>query len=564
MTFALPEFPKTLGWGPPATAPEDDPLADVPYAPYSKGDKLGKIADWTADGEKDRRDAGRQQRGIRDQYQAYGAGLNSVFAFQQGEEEEGSFSVVDNKSSSKAKDPIARKSADKSRLTRGSSQPGRGGRSNLQRLGGGRLSAQDNRRPQQNNQAGRGRRMGWKDYDKPTKIRDASINIKPTWKLVDEIEFNRLSKLNLDVSQGEDVETYGSLNFYDKSYDKIAPKTERIFQSIDRVQFNPTTTDDPVIQKLAQSDTATIFATDNILSLLMCAPRSVLPWDIIVHREGNKLFLDKRENGPFDYVTVNENAANPPQDDDTIKEVINTSSALRLEATYIVQNFGVQVVSESTQVHKFQHPDPFYNESEETDPLANKGYRYRRFDLSISEEEPLSMIVRTEIDAVLLTPSGETQFLTIKALNEFDSKAAGSSGIDWRAKLDSQRGAVVATEMKNNNFKLARWAVQSYLAGADQMKLGLHFSCARLTIRFVSRMNPKDATKHSVVGVCGYRPRDFASQMNLNISNGWGIVRTIVDMCMKMPEGKSVLIKDPNRPLVRVYSTGEEEEDFTA
>jgi translation initiation factor 3 subunit D len=31
---------------------------------------------------------------------------------------------------------------------------------------------------------------------------------------------------------------------------------------------------------------------------------------------------------------------------------------------------------------------------------------------------------------------------------------------------------VVATEMKNNSLKLARWTVQSILAGADVMKLG--------------------------------------------------------------------------------------------
>jgi translation initiation factor 3 subunit D len=38
--------------------------------------------------------------------------------------------------------------------------------------------------------------------------------------------------------------------------------------------------------------------------------------------------------------------------------------------------------------------------------------------------------------------------------------------------LDSQRGAVVATEMKNNSCKLARWAIQSILADAAFMKIG--------------------------------------------------------------------------------------------
>ena len=41
--------------------------------------------------------------------------------------------------------------------------------------------------------------------------------------------------------------------------------------------------------------------------------------------------------------------------------------------------------------------------------------------------------------------------------------------------------------------------------------------------------------------------------MNLNLANGWGIVRTIVDMCLKMPEGKYVLVKDPNKSVIRLY-----------
>lgn len=50
------------------------------------------------------------------------------------------------------------------------------------------------------------------------------------------------------------------------------------------------------------------------------------------------------------------------------------------------------------------------------------------------------------------------------------------------------------------------------------------------------------------------KPRDFANQMALNLNNGWGIVRTIVDMCLKMDEGKYVLVKDPNKSILRLYS----------
>jgi translation initiation factor 3 subunit D len=69
----------------------------------------------------------------------------------------------------------------------------------------------------------------------------------------------------------------------------------------------------------------------------------------------------------------------------------------------------------------------------------------------------------------------------------------------------------------------------------------------------VSRANPKTNDKHVVLGVVGWKPRDFANQMNLSLSNGWGVVRTIADMCLKREEGKFVLVKDPNKSILRLY-----------
>ena len=146
--------------------------------------------------------------------------------------------------------------------------------------------------------------------------------------------------------------------------------------------------------------------------------------------------------------------------------------------------------------------------------------------------------------------------VTIRALNEFDPRAQGAGGApDWRSKLDSQRGAVVATEMKNNSCKLAKWTVQSVLAGADLMKIG-----------YISRANPRDNTRHVILSTASMRPTDFAAQLNVSLANGWGIIRTVTDLCMKMPEGKYVLVKDPNKPVIRLYAvppgafTGEDDE----
>ncbi|RMD44151.1 hypothetical protein DV735_g958, partial [Chaetothyriales sp. CBS 134920] len=542
-------------WGPPVTSATT--LDGVPYAPFSKGDKLGRMADWTQEGKEGRDRGGRQYgRNYRDQ-QVYGAGTSSLFAVQ-ATEDEASFSV------------------------RVGQQGGRGQQQN---------QFYDNR----GGRGGRGRRFGWRDYDKPQRHRDASVNIRPDWVMREEIDFNRLTKLNLETDSGEDVDSYGFLYYYDRSYDKPPVKnTERKLGSLDRAAYNVTTSADPIIQELAEKDEATIFATSDILSMLMCATRSVYSWDLVIVKQGSKIFLDKRPDSSIDLVTVNENAADAPLEADSANtpnqqqtgvkpDSINTPHNLAMEATIINHNFALQTVIESSKV-EFAHPNPFYNASEETDPLASKAYKYRRFDLSLErDEEPLHLIVRTELDAVVKNNiSGEDQFLLIKALNEFDHKAQGAGGaLDWRTKLVSQRGAVVATEMKNNSCKLARWTTQAILAKADQIKLG-----------FVSRQNPKSAANHIILGVMGYKPREFANQMNLGLSNGWGIVRTIVDLvrgidakqqqqggeedgasntagaASSSTDKKFVLVKDPNKPVIRLYevpmSTFDEDDDALA
>lgn len=464
MSFKLPDLPSVEQWGPAVTTSEDEPF----YAPFSKSDRLGKIADWSIDPlSSQRNDGGRQARGAfgrRDQ-SAFGAGANTLFAYAHAEDE-ASFSLVDNRPT---KTTLGRGRGNA--RGRGGLTSQRGARQNFQTQ-----NQRGGRGGRNNNQQGYGRggrRFGWKD-DKPQRMRDASISVKLDWQLLEEIEFNRLAKLNLEVGDGDDLESYGSLQYYDRAFDKTSTKMERALAVIDRVHYNPTTTEDPVIQELAGKKAAQIFTTDNILSMLMCASRTVYPWDILVTKTNGQLFFDKREGGPFDFLTVNENAAEPPMEPEAgTTGGINTPNALSLEATYINQNFALQVVDSSEQTMDFEKPNPFYDPTQESEPVAPKAYKYRSFDVSISEEDPVNLIMRSEIDGVMKQVSGDEALVSIKTLNEFDSKAFGAGGsVDWRSKLDTQRGAIVATEMKNNSSKLARWTTQAILAGVEIMKLG--------------------------------------------------------------------------------------------
>ena len=151
--------------------------------------------------------------------------------------------------------------------------------------------------------------------------------------------------------------------------------------------------------------------------------------------------------------------------------------------------------------------------------------------------------------------------MNLKALNEWDSRNSG--GVDWRQKLDTQRGAVLANELKNNACKLAKWTVQSILAGADNLKFG-----------YVTRYNVKDSSRHVILGTQQFKPIEFGQQINLSMDNAWGIVRLVIqysnnlsrhlfvfltisslrcvlDLVMAQKDGKYLIVKDPNKPMIR-------------
>ena len=82
----------------------------------------------------------------------------------------------------------------------------------------------------------------------------------------------------------------------------------------------------------------------------------------------------------------------------------------------------------------------------------------------------LDVIVRCEIDAVQESPN-RPLLVSTKALVEYSQKQ-GAAQIDWRQRLESQRGAVFATELKNNGNKIAKWTTAALLASVDLIRLG--------------------------------------------------------------------------------------------
>merc|ERR1719481_1690597 len=160
------------------------------------------------------------------------------------------------------------------------------------------------------------------------------------------------------------------MEFYDKTYDRVNVKNEKPLRKIDRIIHTVTTTDDPVIRKLAKSHPdANVFATDTILATLMSCNRSIYSWDIVVQKIGDKIFLDKRDNTEFDLLTVSETAAEPPQDE---ASSLNSPRNLALEATFINHNYSQQVLRTESDKYKFEEDNPFIEDSEDSDAEENE------------------------------------------------------------------------------------------------------------------------------------------------------------------------------------------------
>ncbi|TPP64079.1 Eukaryotic translation initiation factor 3 subunit D [Fasciola gigantica] len=532
----LPEFgsltlhENASGWGP-VDVPKE--YKDMPYQPFAKDTRLGRVADWSGNIYQDMKSKGRYASQF----------VGSQYAYIH-EEDDSNFQLV-----SSGRDPKNSGMRPRFRFPMRGRRGAPGGayayiggsRGGYSQQGGNyqnrklrnmsdreRMMQSQNRRWQQWGPGGQGQRRGgnqfgwrqpgaWGSANERRQphhtVRDSSIQIKDDWVMQEEIDFTRLSKLALpSVKEPVDLVKCGEMEYYDKSYDRVTTRNERPLTRVNRVIHTVSTTDDPIIVRLAKQHAGRVYCTDAIAASIMCCTRSVNPWDLVVTRVEDVLFFDTRAKGEFDLVSVCETAAEPPNEEPTH---INSAQRLALEATYINTNLSQQMLLMGGKKYAFPEPNPFVDEDDENDDddddedegdrsdagdgirggkgkqskkeeLGSVGYRYRLFDLGNN----ITLVVRCEVNGVLPPASDSEnvppQFVCIRALNEFDSRYCG--GVDWRSKLDTQVGAVLASEIKNNAFKLTRWTTCSILAGADQLKLG-----------FVSRVNPKDSSRHVIL-----------------------------------------------------------------
>ncbi|KAG5184183.1 eukaryotic initiation factor 3 d subunit [Tribonema minus] len=530
----------TDGWGPTnSNLPQQ--FLDVPYAPFGKSDRIGRAADFTAP-------LYYQNRTFRGGRGREEAAVNTEFQYKYDKEDDAEFELVDTTKTTtggRGRFGGVRNRWQQGRGRGGGRDGGRGGRGDGKATAPVQMRSIKDRARQQPqgkkkwNALRKNDRRPWhRRYQRSD--RQASVKIQADWQVLEELDLPALTKLTTAVPTVTDLQWCGFLDQYDESYDTLTSRNPKRLRRHENKEFYfVTTTDDPVIERLTTEleNAGAVFATDAILSHLMAAPRSVFPWDVVIQKVNGTLFMDKRDNSQFDFLTVNETAYDTPAVNED-PENINNPDRLSLEATMINQNFSQQILKDGART-TFDMPNPFFGDEEGAEggsQPSSVAYRYRRFSLG----PELNIVARCELHGIV-QKRGEQQYMTAYALNEWDSKLAGA--VDWRQKLDSQRGAVLATELKNNAAKLAKWTAQSIIAGADQMKLG-----------FVSRATKSNAYDHVVLGTQFYKPNDFARQITLDVRNMWGIVKEIVELIRKQEDGKFVVMRDPNKAVLRIYS----------
>lgn len=517
----LTVYSNKLGWGPAGPCAEE--FKNMPYQPFAKSDRLGKAADIT----------GTAYRGRQNRYQSmFGAG-DAYGYFHV--EDESSFSLVNSSKKPLGMFPKRRwqnrtrrdlhRARDDRRMA-GMQTEGKGQKSRE------RDRAREERRWQKR-WAGRRRVQDRRDDFE----REASVDVKSSWKILEEIEFVRLSKLSKAVGAPEDLLTCGSLQWYDKAYDRLKSRQEKPLTVNKDLTFHTvTTTDDPNIRALAgrvKGEKVTVFGTDAILSKIMCCQRSAYSWDVVIDKIGDKIFFDKRDNSEFDFYTASETSFEPPVDDGS--DSINGPNRLAMETTFVNQMFSQMVLKKRDPPYNFKDQNPF---AEEGEKVASVGYRYRKWDLG----NGITLVARTEHDAVFKNKEGQTGFMNIKSFNEWKQQPT----MDWRSKLESQRGAILATELKNNALNVARWTLSAMLAGSSQLRLG-----------YVSRRMPNDNNRHVVLGTQVFKPKELAAQINLNINNCWAVLELIINQIKNLDNGRFLLLKDPNKAVLRIYRVPE-------
>lgn len=215
---------------------------------------------------------------------------------------------------------------------------------------------------------------------------------------------------------------------------------------------------------------------------------------------------------------------------------INRYINLAKEATSINHCVQEQLVShrlENQYSLKRKHPFADKVDEKSNQQPASTAFVYRQIVF-----EDVNLIVRCGVQGYDV--GDKQRYVNIYGLNQYDHTKSKTD--DWNKELDTRLLAILLTEIRNNNFKFARWATQSHLAGIDTIKLA-----------FVTRVNPTDANEHHIVGVKNFSLRDIIQKMGLELSHEWGVLNNFIKLIRDLEDGRYIGVRDPLKQVIRIY-----------
>ena len=171
-------------WGPTS---QIQLLKDIPYSPFNKSDRIGKIGDWLApsDDSNDKREEFKSKR----RFGAELPSLSSAFSYQISAEDEADFAMVDHA-------PTSKKGSLKSSTASA-------------------LSSKSNSwYKSKDTKSFDPKKKRISNYVTDKKTRETSIKISHEWNLIEELDFIRLNKLYFEVEDPIDLYVFFILLFF--------------------------------------------------------------------------------------------------------------------------------------------------------------------------------------------------------------------------------------------------------------------------------------------------------------------------------------------------------------
>eukprot|EP00796_Vickermania_ingenoplastis_P006049 gene6050-4350_t len=361
----------------------------------------------------------------------------------------------------------------------------------------------------------------------------------------------QLSKLPEVVPLVMDLKECALPLVYNDSVEKKVPAMLKDVDYRDEFVVRPATLEDTDLRDhLKKEDPAipAIGISDEMLSLLLTANRSVHPWHLKVIKVGNRYLFsrpDREDN--VDKQWVSETAPHefaPSEDSPNESERI---TALGEESSRVHEGF-IQAACSKKRAELRTSRNPF----PKTQPRL---YRYRRFSINPGTPQQYNLVVRCEIDAV----TNNKEYLRLFGLLEQERPKKDK----WEVRLQrKQNAAIIPEEFHNNSAKISRWIALSLLSNAAQMKIGL---ITRSTIEASPFGGEAKSTpdQHRLLYVDSNAPASLARHLNINYNSMWATANLLLSTIVEsMSEQDGFIAKLNNGQVVVVEgATGDSEDD---